>query len=438
MESFHSPRDEKILNGVTNNKYTIAVVGSGLAGLTAAYLLSKKYKVTLFERHPSLGMDAHSIDIQHEGKIARADVPLRVIYPGYYKTLMKLYSELEIKTEKVSYAASFSNINEDSYFQYKNFRMGRFSIPYVKSRYMIKSESRRILSDIFRLFRSINPRANSFENNITIQEYLSNNNFSKSFSEGFLYPTFAAICTCTLEAVKEYPAEVILNYLNQGLLFRGVKRVTNGSKEVVKKLSKNVSQVRLSAKIISINKDGEKLSILEENGNKTFYDHIILGIPANKVSDILAEEFSIENEILNSFRYENSTVLMHSDNRLAPSNRTSWSPVNLISSSRENTPMATIWMNKVQPLLSGTSPIFQTWNPILEPRENLVISKAEFERPIVDKQAIENVEKIKNLHLQDNRRIWFCGSYAEYAVPLLESACSSAVSVSRRLGCKLE
>ena len=65
---------------VKTNKHTIAVVGSGLAGLTAAYLLSKKHKVTLFERHPSLGMDAHSIDINHEGKIARADVPLRVIY----------------------------------------------------------------------------------------------------------------------------------------------------------------------------------------------------------------------------------------------------------------------------------------------------------------------------------------------------------------------
>mgnify|MGYP003303771440 FL=1 len=98
----------------------IAVIGSGISGLSAAHFLSKKHKVTLFERHPSLGMDANSIDVHHEGKIARADVPLRVIYPGYYKTLMKLYSELRIKTEKVSYAASFTNINEDSYFQYKN------------------------------------------------------------------------------------------------------------------------------------------------------------------------------------------------------------------------------------------------------------------------------------------------------------------------------
>ena len=438
MEYFHSPEFEQIRNGESDNKHTIAVVGSGLAGLTAAYLLSKKHKVTLFERHPSLGMDANSIDVHHEGKIARADVPLRVIYPGYYKTLMKLYSELRIKTEKVSYAASFTNINEDSYFQYKNLRIGRFSLPFVKSRYLIKSESRRIIFDIFRLFKNINLGKNSLEDNISIEEYLLRNNYSKPFSEGFLYPTFAAICTCTLDAVKEYPAEVILNYLNQGLLFRGVKRVTNGSKEVVQKLSKNVSKIHFSAKINSINKEGQKLSISEENGKKTFYDHIVLGIPANKVSDILSEEFSSELDILNSFSYENSTVLMHSDKRLAPANRTSWSPVNLISSSRQSTPMATIWMNKVQPILKGTSPIFQTWNPIIEPRESLKISEAKFERPIVDKQAIVNVEKLKKIHLEQNRRIWFCGSYAQYAVPLLESACSSAVSVSERFGCKLD
>ena len=161
------------------------------------------------------------------------------------------------------------------------------------------------------------------------------------------------------------------------------------------KLSKNVSEIRLSAKINSIKNEGEKLSISENNGDKTFYDHIVLGIPANKVSDILAEEFSSELDILNSFSYENSTVLMHSDKRLAPTNRTSWSPVNLISSSRQSTPMATIWMNKVQPILKGTSPIFQTWNPIFEPREGLKISEAKFERPIVDKQAIVNVEKLK-------------------------------------------
>lgn len=437
MDNFLSPEHEQIRIGENNDKYTIAVVGSGLAGLTAAYLLSKKHKVTLFERHPSLGMDAHSIDINHEGKIARADVPLRVIYPGYYKTLMKLYSELRIKTEKVSYAASFTNNNEDSYFQYKNLRLGRLSIPYVKTRYLIRQESRRIISDIFRLFRNINLGKFSLEDNMSIEEYLLKHNYSKSFSEGFLYPTFAAICTCTLDAVKEYPAEVILNYLNQGLLFRGVKRVTNGSREVVQKLSENVSKIRLSSKISSINNEEEKISITEENGKKTYYDHVVFGIPANKVSDILGEEFSSELELLNSFSYENSTVLMHSDKRLAPIDRTTWSPVNLISSSRNSTPMATIWMNKVQPMLKGTSPIFQTWNPIFEPRENLIISEAKFERPIVDKKAIINVEKLKKLHLEENRKIWFCGSYAQYAVPLLESACSSAVFVSERLGCKL-
>ena len=98
---------------------------------------------------------------------------------------------------------------------------------------------------------------------------------------------------------------------------------------------------------------------------------------------------------------------MHSDKRLAPIDRTSWSPVNLISSSRQSTPMATIWMNKVQPILKGTSPIFQTWNPIFEPRESLKISESKFERPIVDKKAIVNVEKLKKIHLEENRKFGF-------------------------------
>ena len=121
---------------------------------------------------------------------------------------------------------------------------------------------------------------------------------------------------------------------------------------------------------------------------------------------------------------------MHTDQRLAPRDRAHWAPVNLITSDAHDKPMATIWMNRVQPGLAASAPVFQTWNPIVEPRAETVRAHARFERPLVNAASLEGARNVRLLQAQHGRRLWFCGSYLGPGIPLLEAASRTALDVA--------
>jgi predicted NAD/FAD-binding protein len=121
---------------------------------------------------------------------------------------------------------------------------------------------------------------------------------------------------------------------------------------------------------------------------------------------------------------------VHTDARLAPPDRRHWAPVNLIQSPEHDKPMATIWMNRVQPVLREASPVFQTWNPIRDPHPDTVRARARFERPIVNGASLIGAREMVLLHAQHGRRLWFCGSFLGPGIPLLESAAATAARIA--------
>ncbi len=412
----------------------IAVVGSGIAGLSAAWLLSQNDQVTIFEKFGQLGMDAHSLEVQGEQASARIDVPLRVFFDGFYPNLTALYKALGVEFKPVNYAASFGALNGRTYFRYDNFKVGRFALPFLKGNQSINLRALRIGWEILRLFRQ-SPRsiAEGIADETTLEEYLQRHNYSRAFAEGFLYPAFSGICTCSHASIKAYPARVVLEYLNSGLLFSSVRRVTLGTQEVVKLLAEEVHAVHLRSQVKGVFQTDAGVAVHTSEQTSTF-DHVVLATQANQTARILQNASPAERELLASFSYEPSRVVVHADTRLAPpGGEAQWAPVNFLLSNRGFAPMATIWMNAIQPM-PGAGPVFQTWNPVIEPEPSLVLGEAEFERPVVSQESIKGLDRLAVLHQQKDRRIWFCGSYASHGIPLLESATTSAVCIAERLG----
>ncbi|MEM7704039.1 MAG: FAD-dependent oxidoreductase [Pseudomonadota bacterium] len=412
----------------------IAVVGSGIAGLSAAWLLGRAHDVTLFEKHDHLGMDARSLDVVDESNRARIDVPLRVFFSGFYPNLTALYQQLGIQSEAINYAASFGALNENSYFRYSNYRLGRRSVPFLKGAGSFKPKALRIGWEILRLSRKA-PKslADGIPDEMTLEDYLAENDYSKDFAEGFLYPAYAAICTCSHDSVKAYPARVILEYINSGLLLSAVRRVTDGTQEVVKRLSSPAKQVHLRSQVVGITRTGDGVSIRTPDDTETF-DHVVVAAQANQAVQLLEDPSTDEQDVLDCFTYEPSRVIVHTDPRLAPPGGESrWAPVNFLLAQDDAAPMATIWMNAIQEM-PGPRPIFQTWNPVIEPEPSRVLGQAEFERPIVNATSLRGLKRLATLHQQPDRRIWFCGSYASHGIPLLESAVKSAMAVAENLG----
>jgi len=412
----------------------IAVVGSGIAGLSAAWLLSHRHDVTLIERFKTLGMDARSIDLGDQ----RIDVPLRVFYPGYYPQLSKLYRHTQIDFESVDYGSSFSELSQSAYFRYGNFVRGEISVPYVSPSMFFRSGFTNLLGEVMRFFKREPAQfRNGKAENKTITAYLKERDYSDNFIHRFILPAMAGIGTCSYSAASNYPADVVVDYFSRGLFFTGVRRVKAGTRDVVTRLTNNVSKLILGHQVESISPASDGVHIKLEGQEALHFHHVVLATQANQALDLVAPSFTTERAILEKFPYESSRVTMHCDPALAPRDQRDWAPVNFILESGQSKPMATIWMNRVQPALRNSPDVFQTWNPIVEPQADKLLAEAKVERPIVTGDSVKAIKELRDLRHRRGSRLWVTGSYAQWGIPLLEAAVVSAIEVSESLGVNL-
>ncbi|WP_420427406.1 FAD-dependent oxidoreductase [Algiphilus sp.] len=411
----------------------IAVVGSGIAGLAASWFLGARHEVHLFEKQPELGMAARGL----EWGGARVDMPLRVLYRGYYPTLTALYAEAGIAITASDYSASFSDLEGRCYFRYRNWRpWQRVSVPFLGGGQPLGRRTRHIVTDLARLYaRARRDRARLAGGHVSLQQYLDDGGLSEAFIEDFLLPTFAAIGTCDVDSVRRYPASVVLDYLSRGVLLEGVSRTVQGADHVVHRLSQRCAALHLGAGVQRIERQREGVQVEDGHGQRHDFDHLVLATQGNQALRLLGDAAQgAEADALARFRYETSEVIVHTDPRLMPARRRDWSPVNFFRERGAARPMASIWLNRVLPIAAEAPDAFQTWNPLRAPDAAQVHAQAQFERPVVDAASEQGLAQIRDMHAERDRRVWFCGSYAESGVPLLESAARSARQVAERIG----
>jgi len=404
----------------------IAVIGGGIAGLASAWLLSQRHAVTLFERHAQPGFVASSVAVDG----LRVDVPLRVFYPGYYPTLMGLYAELGVATEPVDYATTFTGPEGAAYFRWRNLRWGALSLPFVLPQDLTGARARRIVAGALR-FQAL-ARAALARGELagtSIGGFVQAERIAPEFVDGVLLPAIATVGTCTTEDARAYPAEVVAGYAAAGLVRQSVHRARHGADDVAQRLLAGISRVLCRAGVVAVRRDAEGV-VVQHGGGEAPYDHVVFATQANQALALWRDATAAEAAVLAAFRYRALEVVMHRDAALMPARRRDWSPVNACVSPAFERPQSTIWLNRVQPALRAAPPLFQTVMPQQAVRDDAVISRASFERPLVDAQTPAALAALQRLHAEAGRRVWLCGSYAMPGVPLLESAVRSAYAVA--------
>jgi len=438
----------------------IAIVGSGIAGLTAAWLLNRNgHQVTLIERMPAVGLAVHGeqfslnensrnnigpqVSVSDERQTLRADLPPRLFNQHLWPNLWHLYESIGIEIEAVEPTKSFGLWNGKTSLQ-----MGRnwFRRPILaRVLALLSRDGRSIAGGIRRLEveASRNPQ-NDLPGDIDFDTYLRENDLldgNKSskqnrtaFINRFLLPSLSStVCTCSHESVRRYPAATILEAVYKLIQGQQLFRVKAGMTEVARRLSESISDVRLNTSITNAVTTESGVRIDFDSGPPLDVDHLIVATQANSAIKFLPRLSNLEREMLASFEYEDSTIVLHRDPAFMPKSRRYWSLFNLLSDPHADDSMCTVWMNRFHTEWKTKQPVFQTIRPLGMPQAETIICQRRLQRPIVNQKSLAGIELLQQLHSEPDRRIWFAGSYAAAGVPLLESGVVSSQNIAEKL-----
>lgn len=442
----------------------IAIIGSGIAGLTASHLLQKDgHEVHLYEARNQLGMSAHTIDITspQDGLSVFGDVPSRMFNGALWPCVMQLYQSLGLVISTVDANQSYRRSAGESSLQFQmpfewpneiiktatssllaladTLAVGKRSAAGSwrehSKNHPISQQRSKFLSEINRLRNQGMRDLSTLDPNMPFQEYLDRNCVSAEFRETFLFPALSStVCTCSHEAISNYPAVILLDAMQHITGNQRLCRVEKGARLVSERLSENVT-VNLATPVETVATGGDGVT-LTAGGTSIPFDHVVIATQANHAVSVCLDLPESEATVMDGFRYEDVDVMVHTDERFMPSSKSEWAVFNFAASDQNHESMCTVWMNQFHANWQDegmTRPIFQTIRPIQNVASDKLIRHVKLQRPLVDRSSWNRWEQLRAIHRQPNRRIWFCGSYAMPGVPLLESAVKSASEISNAI-----
>ena len=411
-----------------NQKKKIAVIGSGIAGISASYLLSSNYNVHLFEKNNYLGGHTRTVQVSADNNLS-IDTGFIVFNDKNYPDLIKFFDHLDVQTANsemsfavsdVDYNIEYGGKNLKSLFaQYKNI----FNISYLKMIYEIYC--------FYKLCK--NTKLDKITNNYTIEDFLKKNNFSSYLKELHIYPLISSIWSANQRDISNFPLKLFLNFFNNHDLFNFKDRpqwkfVQGGSNSYIKKIiGLDKFSFSLNTKIEKIIRSENNIKIIN-NDEEVVFDYIIIATHADQALQIISNPTNNEKEILSKFDYTKNRAYLHSDRSLMPKNSKTWSSWNFMKSEKANSNFTlTYWMNNLQKLETSKE-YFVTINP-----ENIpdnTYNETFFTHPKFNLQTMKSQSKLKDL--QGINNTFFCGAYHGYGFH--EDGIQSAVYISKMLG----
>ena len=391
----------------------IAVVGSGISGLSAAYYLSKKHHVDLFEKEDHFGGHSHTIDLTLGSKKIPVDIGFIVFNFKTYPNLIKFFEENKIEIEKSD--MSFSVLVKNTNFEYCGKGLnGIFS----NRSNLFNFKFLRMFLDIIKFYKRCDD-INQFNEEMTLGEYLHKEKLSKEFTNYHLIPMVSAIWSMPPYEANQMPMKFFLKFFQNHGLFKLKNRpqwytVSNRSRTYVHNiLSKISGEHYKNYKVNKIKVKNSGIDLYYGGENEFFdYDKVILATHADEALSIIENPTEEEKAILSKFSYKENIAYIHTDETVMPKNKDAWCSWNSsIKKDEIEKNSITYWLNLLQNLKCDEN-IFLSLNPYFEINQSKILKKVKFTHPYFDQSALNNQAELKNL--QNKRNILFCGSYFGY------------------------
>ncbi|MEN5169365.1 NAD(P)/FAD-dependent oxidoreductase [Brevundimonas pondensis] len=402
----------------------IAVVGSGVAALSSAWLLSQRHVVTLYEKADRLGGHSHTVRAGTVTGEMAVDTGFICFNDATYPNLIALFTHLGVETRATD--MSFAVSLDDGRFEYA--APGLFA----QRRNVLRPRFWSMLSEILRFYREAPTDLIGLSDpDLTLGGYLKRQGFSEAFRDDHLLPMAAAIWSSPAHTLMNYPAEAFIRFCSNHGLLKLVGRplwrtVEGGSRVYVERLAREIGDVRLNRGVTAVRRVEQGVMVHDSRGGVERFDHVVIGAHADQALAMLADPTAGEKEVLGAFRYSRNLTVLHTDAGLMPQRRRAWSSWNYIGA--EDGLCVTYWMNRLQGLPGQD--LFVTLNPPRPPRPDTLLRSELYEHPVFNPAAIQAQKQLWSLQGQGG--VWFCG--AHFGAGFHEDGLQSGLAVAEQLG----
>lgn len=405
----------------------IAVIGSGISGLGAAYLAHFDHQVTLYEVADRVGGHSNTVNAIFADQTVPVDTGFIVYNTNNYPNLVGLFDHLGVDTlmTDMSFSVSLDNRN----FEYEGSLGGLTAQPVnlLRPRYW------QMLIGLIKFYRTAVAESTRGPEAESLGQFIERCGLPKEFVNDHLLPMGGAIWSCSAKDMLDYPVRAFIQFMNNHKLLDFGARpswrtVKGGSREYVSKIIAHLdNRIEIKTKINGVRRDAGGIIINVEGQGDIWYDKVIMAAHADESLKLMADASEQEKHILKAFRFSKNRVILHSDNGLMPKRKRAWAAWNYLSDDQNNL-CVTYWMNRLQHIDMST-PLFTTLNPTVQPRDTLIHADILYHHPIFDKHSLMAQQQLTGI--QGKNHIFWCGAWT--ANGFHEDGLKSAVAVAKTL-----
>jgi predicted NAD/FAD-binding protein len=421
------------LRMLSNTRLKVAVVGTGISGLSAAWLLSQRHDVTVYERADRIGGHSNTVRASIDGQSIGVDTGFIVFNRRTYPNLTALFALLRVPTQKSE--MSFAVSMDGGALEYSGSGLAGL---FGQRSNLFRPRFWSMLADLVRFYRRA-PRNAAFceEHDISLGEYLDSGKYGMAFRDDHLLPMASAIWSAAPDEMLSYPAAAFIRFHdNHGLLQLrnrpAWETVVGGSRNYVDRLAAPFAdRIRLDCGVREVRRLSGQVIVTDTKGRSEHFDHIVMASHADQTLNALADPSPRERKLLGSFRYSRNLAVLHSDDGFMPKRRSVWSSWNYIGSRGDvgDTVHVTYWMNRLQNIASKT-PLFVSLNPPRPPRARTLLHSEIYDHPIFDTKSMSAQRQL--WLLQGERNTWYCGAY--FGSGFHEDGIQAGLAVAEQLG----
>lgn len=412
----------------------IAIIGSGISGLSCGYLLSPHHHVTLFEANNYLGGHTATIDIEHNGETLAIDTGFIVFNDRTYPNFINMMRQNDVAMQPTQ--MSFSVHNDGTGLEYNGHNLNTL---FAQRRNVLNPRFYYFIREILRFNKLAKhyDHNDSASNNDTLGEFLSTHGFSDYFATNYILAMVAAIWSSSVQSCKDFPLRFFLRFFNNHGLLDIENRpqwyvLAGGSRSYIPKLSRNIQAIRLNSPVQSVQRHPNHVAI-SSLGQTELFDEVIFACHSDQALALLADASTDEQTILGAIPYRDNEVVLHTDTRLLPVRKAAHASWNYwLDADNDALPSVTYNMNILQGLSTAT-----TYCVSLNQTEKIappaILRSFNYSHPVFTRESLAAQQQ--RTRICGYQRTHYCGAY--WYNGFHEDGVNSALDVCQRFGVSL-